>query len=98
MDKVWKLERITNKEYRSVVAYHIVIAFFCVLNIISSQSLQLYSSLTNLIANPLGSRSQSAEPFSPPTVEKRAKTGVRLPILFKNFALQYFVTSCVTSK
>ena len=42
--------------------------------------------------------SASAEPLSPPTVEKRAKTSVRLPISERNFAFVYLVTSAVTSK
>lgn len=51
-----------------------------------------------MTANPLGSLSESADPASPPTVENLAKTGVLFPTESKNFALQYFVTSAVTSK
>ena len=50
------------------------------------------------MANPLGSLSESAEPFSPATVENLIKTGVLFPKVSKNLALQYFVTSLVTSK
>ena len=50
------------------------------------------------MANPLGSLSESADPFSGATVENRMKTGVLLPIVSKKEALQYFVTSLVTSK
>jgi len=45
------------------------------------------SSVYNLKAKPRESRTLSAEPFSPATVEKRTKRGVFLPTLFKNAAL-----------
>lgn len=38
-------------------------------------------------AKPRGSRSVSAEPFSPPTVENRVNTGVVLPMRSNSFAL-----------
>src|SRR3984885_10256259 len=44
------------------------------------------------------SRSASAAPLSPATVEKRANIGVFFPILEKIFALVNRVTSCVTVK
>jgi hypothetical protein len=34
-----------------------------------------------------------AEPFSPPTVEKRMKSSVRFPTLERNFAFVYFESS-----
>lgn len=40
----------------------------------------------------------SAEPLSPPTVEKRTVIGVFLPIAEKTLALVYLEMSCVTSK
>ena len=48
--------------------------------------------------NPLGSLSVSALPFSGITVENLAKTGVYLPIVSNNLALQYLVISFVTTK
>jgi hypothetical protein len=44
------------------------------------------------------SRSASAAPRSPATVEKRANIGVRLPVTLKIFALVKRVMSCVTVK
>ena len=44
------------------------------------------------------SRTVSLEPSSPATVEKRMKSGVRLPTSDRNAAFVYFVTSFVTSK
>src|ERR1700743_600612 len=44
------------------------------------------------------SRSASAAPRSPATVEKRANIGVALPISEKILALVYLVISCVTAK
>lgn len=38
------------------------------------------------MAKPRGSLSDSADPFSPVTVENRTKTGVFFPIVSKGFA------------
>ena len=54
---------------------------------------QLPSSVYIFTANPLGSLSVSAEPFSPPTVENLTNAGVLLPIVSNNLALQYFEIS-----
>lgn len=51
-----------------------------------------------MIANPLGSLSESAEPDSPPTVENLKNIGVYFPTSFKNLALQYLLISFVTVK
>jgi hypothetical protein len=56
------------------------------------------SSVQNLRAKPRGSRTVSAKPCSPATVEKRANIGVRLPISDKKLARVNQVTSSVTSK
>ena len=45
-----------------------------------------------------GSRSVSALPDSPATVEKPANTGVRLPTFDRNAAFVHCVTSAMTSK
>ncbi len=50
------------------------------------------------MANPLGSLTVSAEPDSPPTVEKRMAIGVFLPIFSNTQAFEYFLMSWVTSK
>src|ERR1700731_1599983 len=59
---------------------------------------QLPSSVYNLSAVPRISRSASAAPRSPATVEKRANIGVCLPISEKIFAFVKRVMSCVTVK
>ena len=51
-----------------------------------------------MIANPLGSRSASADPLSPPTVENLIKISVLFPTLERNLALVYFSMLFVTSK
>jgi hypothetical protein len=51
-----------------------------------------------LIANPRGSRAVSALPRSPPTVENRAKTGVRLPACENTFAFEYWLAPAAASK
>ena len=58
---------------------------------------QFPSSVKNLTANPRGSRAVSAEPFSPPTVEKRTSTGVFLPTSEKRSAVVKSEMSSVTS-
>jgi len=50
------------------------------------------------MAKPRGSRSVSAEPFSPPTVENRTNASVFLPMLLNSLALLYLVMSWVTVK
>ena len=47
---------------------------------------------------PRGSRAVSAEPSSPPTVEKRIVSGAVLPTLLKSAAHVKSLMSCVTSK
>lgn len=59
---------------------------------------QFPSSVKNLTAKPRGSRAVSAEPFSPPTVEKRTRTGVFLPTSLKRSATVKSEISSVTSK
>ena len=49
------------------------------------------------MAKPRGSRAESLLPFSPPTVEKRAKTGVLVPGFCKKWADVSLVKSAVTS-
>lgn len=95
MNKVRELHWIANEENGSVISNHVPISFFGVLKRVSSA---LVTILTNLTENPLGSLAESAEPFSPPTVENRVKMGVRLPTWLRNLALQYLVMSLVTSK
>src|SRR6266404_7708472 len=50
------------------------------------------------MTNPRGSRTVSAEPNSPATVEKRDTVSVFLPISLNSFALVYLVMSYVTVK
>ena len=50
------------------------------------------------MAKPLGSRSVSADPFSPLKVEKRTKILVSFAISENILALVYLVISCVTVK
>ncbi|MNC69515.1 hypothetical protein D3C75_1202150 [compost metagenome] len=49
-------------------------------------------------AKPRTSRSASAAPFSPATVEKRRKTGVCLPMALNRSALLNWLMSWVTVK
>jgi hypothetical protein len=58
---------------------------------------QFPSSVKNLTANPRGSRAVSAEPFSPPTVENRTRTGVFLPTWLNRSAQLRSEISSVTS-
>lgn len=58
---------------------------------------RLPSSVYNLNANPRASRTLSAEPLSPATVENRANKGVFLPTLSRNARLVTSDMSWVTS-
>ena len=55
----------------------------------------LPSSVKNFMANPRGSRTESGDPFSPPTVEMRARTGVSLPMPLRKSAEVRSEISCV---
>ena len=59
---------------------------------------QLPSSVFILIEKPRGSRAQSCEPDSPPTVEKRTVTGQRLPTVPSTSAMQTSSSDLVHSK
>lgn len=59
---------------------------------------RLPSFVYSLKAIPLTSRIVSGEPFSPAVVEKREKSGVRLPTRLRNSALVTSLMSRVTSK
>ena len=89
VDEVGEFQRVPNEEDRRVVAGHVPVALFRV-------ELERETCIFGEV--PLGSLSVSDEPFSPATVEKRAKMGVFLPTEEKTQALVKRVRSCVTSK
>ena len=71
VDEVGKFQGVPDEKYRGIVAHQIVIALFRV----------------ELDGEPPGVPGGVGEPFSPPTVENRAKTSVRLPTSERNLAL-----------
>jgi hypothetical protein len=82
VDEVLKLRGVTDEEHRSVVAHHVEVPLVG----------------AEFEGKATGSRTVSAKPCSPATVEKRANIGVRLPISDKKLARVNQVTSSVTSK
>lgn len=58
---------------------------------------QFPSSVKNFTAKPRTSRTESLVPLSPPTVEKRIKTGVWVPGFWRNLAQVRWEISAVTS-
>ena len=82
VDEVGEFQGVADEEDRGVVPHDVVVAFFGV----------------ELDGQSHGGRARVGRARSLPTVEKRAKTSVRLPTAERNLARVYFVTSAVTSK
>lgn len=89
VSQVWELYRVFDPEDRSWVANKVPVAFL---------SVELDTQTLILLELPLGSLSVSPEPCSPIVVENLAKIGVCFPTASKSLALQYLVTSLVTTK
>ena len=80
VDEVWKLGRVADEEYRGVVEHlRREVSGRRDLVVVRHTQSRLPSSVRIFMAKPRGSRALSAEPDSPPTVEKRIVVRALVP-------------------
>lgn len=105
VDEDGEVDRVPQEEDGRVVEYPVIIALLCVE--LDGEAYATSQSRLFLrkggkergqeIVLPLGSRAESGEPFSPPTVENRHTRGVFLPTPVSISTEQTSEMSCVTS-